>query len=219
MGFVPYHFNKQNTDDGLKTKDGLGDITVLANYKLWQSSKLTQNNKMFKHELWIGAGLKLPTGTYNVDLTDPETELGDVNSQMGTGSIDFIANAMYNIHINKIGINTAVNYKINTTNNSSFKYGDRFSANSFVYYQARVSKAIYIAPNIGALYEHASANFLANSKVDETGGYVALASTGLEINYRKVTVGATLQMPFSQEFAHGQTEAKTRGLLHITYSF
>ena len=219
LGFVPYHFNNQNTDDGLKTKNGLGDITVLANYKLWQSSKLMHNNKTFKHEFWLGAGVKLPTGTYNVDLTDPDTELGDVNSQMGTGSIDFIANAMYNIHINKIGINTTVNYKINTTNNSNFKYGDRFSANSFAYYQARATKAIYVAPNIGILYEHASANFLSSSKVDETGGYVTLASAGLEINYHNITVGTNLQLPFAQEFAHGQTEAKTRGLVHITYAF
>lgn len=219
LGFIPYHFNKQNTDDGLKTKNGLGDITVLANYKLWQSSKLTQNNSMFKHEFWIGAGIKLPTGTYDVDLTDPETELGDVNSQMGTGSVDFIANAMYNIRVNKVGINTTVNYKINTTNNTNFKFGDRFSANSFAYYQTKATKTINMAPNIGILYEHASANFLANNKVDETGGYVTLASAGLEINYRKITVGASVQLPFAQEFAHGQTEAKTRGLMHITYAF
>ncbi len=219
LGFVPYHVNKQNTDDGLKIKNGLGDITVLANYKLWQSAKITQNHKMFKHELWIGAGVKLPTGTYSVDLTNPETELGDVNSQMGTGSVDFIANAMYNIHINKIGINTTANYKINTTNSSNFKYGDRFSVNSFAYYQARAAKAIYVAPNVGVLYEYASPNFLANSKVNETGGYVTLASAGLEVNYRKITIGATIQMPFAQQFAHGQTEAKTRGLMHITYAF
>lgn len=219
LSFVPYHFNKQNTDDGLKTKNGLGDITVLANYKLWQSKKLTQHNKSLTQEFWFGAGVKLPTGTYNVDLTDPETELGDVNSQMGTGSVDFIVNAMYNIHLNKTGINTTINYKINTANNSNFKYGDRFSANSFAYYQAKITNAVYAAPNIGVLYEHASANYLSNNKVNETGGYVTIASAGVEVNYRKITVGANVQLPFAQEYAHGQTVAKTRGLVHVTYAF
>ena len=53
--------------------------------------------------------------------------------------------------------------------------------------------------------------FSGQYKVDETGGYVTLASVGLEINYRNITVGTNLQLPFAEEFAHGQTEAKTRG--------
>ena len=42
LGFVPYHFNKQNTDDGIKTKNGLADITMLANYKLWTHTSATK---------------------------------------------------------------------------------------------------------------------------------------------------------------------------------
>ncbi len=215
LAFIPYHFNRQITDDGLKIQNGLGDITIVANYKVWESLK--QNNNSFKQDLWLGAGVKLATGTYNIDLSDPSAELGDANSQMGTGSTDFIANAMYNISINKIGINTTVNYKVNTVNNSHFKYGDRFSANTFAYYQAKAAKSLYFAPNIGVLYEQAAPNYLEKAKVDETGGYVSLASAGVEINYKKITIGMNVQLPFAQEYAHGQTVAKTRGLMHITF--
>ncbi|MBV9961715.1 MAG: hypothetical protein JO072_05655, partial [Parafilimonas sp.] len=103
MGFLPYHFNHQIMDDGVFDKNGLGDMSLLANYKLWESSKLNKNNTLFHQQFWLGAGIKLPTGKYGVNFTDTANAaldelLGDVNSQMGTGSTDFIFNAMYNIH-------------------------------------------------------------------------------------------------------------------------
>ena len=224
LGFVPYHFNHQITDDGIVDRNGLGDVTVLANYKLWESAKLNKNNSSFQQEFWLGAGLKLPTGKYAVNFKDSTSEelddlLGDVNSQLGTGSTDFIFNAMYNVHMGKFGINTTANYKVNTINNSHFKYGDRFSVNSFAYYQAKTGKRIYMAPNVGLLYQYSMPNHLAKDKVEETGGYVALASAGLDVNLGKITVGTNIQVPFSQDYAHGQTVEKLSGLVHLTYTF
>ncbi len=224
MGFVPYHINHQITDDGIVDRNGLGDISLLANYKIWESSKLNKNNTSFAQEFWLGAGIKLPTGKYAVDFGDSTQEdlddlLGDVNSQMGTGSTDFIFNMMYNVHCGKFGINTTANYKVNTTNNSNFKYGDRLSINSFGYYQARAGNKIYMAPNIGLLYQYTAPNNLANEKVNQTGGYIASASAGLDVNIRKITVGTSVQLPFTQNYAQGQTVAKVSGLVHVTYTF
>lgn len=223
MGFVPYHINHQVTDDGNVDRNGLGDISVLANYKLWESSKLNKNNTSFKQEFWLGAGIKLPTGKYAVNFGDSSAVLsdllGDVNSQMGTGSTDFIFNMMYNVHIGKVGINTTANYKANTANSNQFRYGDRFSINSLAYLQAKLAKRIYMAPNIGLLYQYTSPNQLADDKVNETGGYIATASAGLDVNLGKITAGTIVQLPFAQNYAHGQTVAKISGLMHVTYTF
>ena len=219
LAFVPYQINTQNTDDGIMKKNGLGDITLLVNYKLFQKTKMnTAKRSSTSQELWIGGGVKLPTGKYHLDLSDPEANLGDVNSQMGTGSVDFLLNSSYNIRFNRFGINTSVNYKINTTNNDHFNFGNRFTANSFGYYNIAI-KSVSIAPNIGVLYEHAATNHLDNAKVDLTGGYLTLAATGVEVNYKKVTIGTNVQLPFAQDFAEGQTTAKTRGMVHVTFSF
>jgi len=224
LGFIPYHLNHQITDDGIVDRNGLGDVSLLANYKVWSSSKITKNNKSFSQDFWIGAGLKLPTGKYSVnfaDSTDSELAdlLGDVNSQMGTGSTDFIFNMMYNVHMGSFGINTAANYKVNTNNNSHFKYGDRFNINSFGYYQVRASATVFMAPNIGVLYQYTLPNYLSDSKVNETGGYVTSASAGVDVNIKKITVGTNIQLPFAQDYAQGQTKAKLSGLVHITYTF
>lgn len=217
--FVPYQINRQNTDDGVVEKSGLGDITLLANYKLFQKTKMNMGKRSSSsHEIWVGGGVKLPTGKYHLDLADPEANLGDVNAQMGTGSVDFLLNTTYNLRLNKFAINTSFNYKINTTNNDRYNFGNRFTANSFGYYNIGL-KSVSIAPNAGVLYEHASANHLASSKVDLTGGYVTLAVTGVEVSFKKINIGTNVQMPFAQNFAEGQTTAKTRGMLHVTYSF
>ncbi len=224
LGFIPYHFNHQITDDGIVNKSGLGDVSLLANYKLWQSSKLNKNNSFFKQEFWIGAGVKLPTGKYNVNFGDSTTEelddlLGDVNSQMGTGSTDFIFNMMYNIHMGMFGINTTANYKVNTANNNHFKYGDRLSVNSFAYYQSMAAKKIFMAPNVGLLYQYTLPNYLAANKVQQTGGYVTSASAGIDFNISKITIGTNVQFPLLQNYAQGQTQLKVSGLMHLTYTF
>ena len=39
LGFIPYYANKQVDDDGITTPGGLGDITVIAQYKLFHSTR------------------------------------------------------------------------------------------------------------------------------------------------------------------------------------
>jgi hypothetical protein len=224
IGFIPYHINYQNTDDGVIRKNGLGDMSFLFNRNILQTSHLnTKKHTSFRQELWLGGGVKLPTGKNQVDFKDSavdlEESLGDVNSQVGTGSLDFILNAMYNVHINNFGINTTVSYKINTENQSNFKYGNRFSVNSFGYYQAKLNSSISLAPNVGVLYEYVFPNKLQNTKVAQTGGYAALASAGVDVNIGKITVGTNVQLPFAQYYALGQTQYKPRGLVHVTYTF
>lgn len=217
LGFVPYQINYQNTDDGEKNLHGLGDISVIANYKLLDKMKMN-GGRSTTHQLWVGGGLKIPTGKYSIDPNNPDTELGDVNSQAGTGSVDFFANASYNVRINKIGINTTATYKINTTNSEGYKFGNRFNASSFAFYAAKMKNST-VSPNIGILYQDTAPNDYQSSKVELTGGYLAMAAAGVEISFKTITIGGNVQLPFSQNFAEGQTEAKTRAMMHMTFSF
>ena len=41
---------------------------------------------------------------------------------------------MYNVSINKLGINTTVNYKINSTNMEEYKFGNKLTAGSSCIY-------------------------------------------------------------------------------------
>ena len=164
LTFIPYQVNKQFTDDGIKEKQGIGDITLLTNYNVLHTAK-----KGIQQQLWIGGGLKLPTGRYSMDVTSPDANKGDVNSMSGTGSTDFLLNAMYNLSVKNYGINTSANYKLNGSNKNDYKFGDRFTVNSFAYYRLRV-KGFAITPNVGLLYEKSNMNTTNKTKVADTGG-------------------------------------------------
>ncbi|MES1215757.1 MAG: transporter, partial [Bacteroidota bacterium] len=185
LGFVPYNIVYQNSDEGITHRNGLGDITLLANYKLLD--KLSGSKHTVSQQIWIGGGVKLPTGKFSVDPSDPDLA-SIANSQVGSGSTDFLLNAQYNIRINKIGISSNVGYKINTTNKDNYKFGNRFSANSFVFYTVPVGKTV-LMPNIGILYDHSAANDLQNTKINLTGGNLLMASAGTEITLNKVSLG------------------------------
>ncbi|HEY1871702.1 MAG TPA: transporter, partial [Chitinophagaceae bacterium] len=216
LALVPYNFNHQNSDEGITSKQGLGDIIVIGNYKVFDIRSVSGNNKSVSQQLWLGGGLKLPTGKFQVDPSNPDIA-AIANGQLGSGSTDVILNAMYNVHVNRLGMNTTAGYKISSVNKDGYKFGDKLSASSFVYYTFRASK-VMISPNLGALYQNTKPSELKGSKVDLTGGTILRGSLGAEISYKKVAVGFNMQMPITQNFAEGQTKEKFQGMVHITFA-
>ncbi|MBS1573684.1 MAG: transporter [Bacteroidetes bacterium] len=212
LAFVPYNIVHQNSDEGVTNQSGIGDISLLVNYKLL--SKVAGSTS---HQIWIGGGLKLPTGRFSADYTDPDLA-SIANSQVGSGSTDFLLNANYTVRIAKLGVSTNASYKINTANKDDYKFGNRFSANSFVFYSINSGKSV-IMPNAGLLYEQAAINDLKNQKVELTGGHLMMAAAGIELAINKINVGVNIQAPLSQNFADGQTKAKLKGMMHITFAF
>jgi hypothetical protein len=217
LAFVPVNFNHQNSDEGVSNLKGLGDVMLLANYKLFDINSVNGNNKVFSQQLWIGGGIKLPTGKFEIEENDPEIA-SIANRQIGSGSVDVLLNAMYNVRIDKFGINTTANYKINSDSKNEFGFGDKFSASSFVFYPLQSSKTV-ISPNLGLLYEHTRPSELRNSKIDLTGGSILQGSVGAEISYNKITVGFNAQLPIAQNFAESQTKAKVKGMAHVSFAF
>ena len=215
IAILPYNIVHQVSDDGVTNNQGIGDIAVMANYKLFDLNS-TRNGRAFAQQLWFGAGIKVPTGKFNVDATDPAL-VAVANTQTGSASTDFMLNAMYNVRINKLGINTSASYKINTSNRDKYSFGNKFSAGSMVYYAAKKG-AVGIMPNMGLMFENTASNSLQKVTVAQTGGHLFSASAGLELSYKKLTIGASVQLPLSQNFSNGQTELKSKGMLHVTFS-
>lgn len=218
LAFVPYTSNRKISDDGVKTTVGLGDISLMANYQLLGTRRNNQSNKTIGHQLSVGAGVKLASGNYHLDFTDPAINIGDANSQTGTGSTDILLNARYVYSIQQLGTQTTLTYKINTTNKDQYRFGNRLAINSFAYYRIRFA-GMAISPNLGLLYEHSDANFFENSLVDQTGGWLFNGVAGVEMNFNKISIGINAQLPINQQFAEGQTLSKNRGVAHISFAF
>lgn len=212
LAFVPYNIIYQHSDEGITHRNGLGDASLLLNYKIMAKSAANTTQ-----QLWIGGGIKLPTGNFSIDQTDPDLA-AIANSQVGSGSTDFLLNVNYNLRKAQWGLSTNASYKINTSNKDDYKFGNVFSANSFLFYSLPIGKTVLL-PNAGLLYEHAAASDLQKEKIALTGGNLLMAAVGAELSFNKINVGLNIQQPVAQNFAEGQTKTKLKGLMHVTFAF
>lgn len=212
LTFVPYNINHQVSDEGTSDLKGLGDAALMVNYKLFATT-----NKNVSQQLWLGAAVKLPTGKFVIDASDPDVA-AVANTQLGSGSTDLLLNGMYNISISKLGVNTTVNYKINTANKEDYRFGNKLTAGAFVYYVFPL-KGVVISPDAGLLYQHTEHSALQDSKIDLTGGKILEGSLGSEISFKRVAIGLRVQLPVAQNFAENQTKENIKGMMHVSFAF
>ena len=221
LAILPYNFNEKYTEgnDLTRKKNGLGDVVINGYFKLFDGSQTTANSKLLVQSLWLGMGVKLPSGAYDVQEQQNAVATNPNIFQLGTGSLDFIPSLMYDIRLQDFGINANASYKINTENKDDYRYGNKFAANAAAYYKISLGMDKRLAPNLGLSYERQQKDHAMGYKVEETGGHLLNASVGLEANFKRVSVGASFQTPLNQDLGKGRIDAGNRVLTHISFAF
>lgn len=219
LGFASVNFNSRESQRVTMSKSGIGDMVIIGYYQLLDKQQTILNSKLLVQSLWIGGGIKAPTGKYE-PTERKENEDTPNNFQLGTASTDFTLNAMYDVRLMDVGINANVSYKINTTNKYDYRYGNKFSANILAYYKFRIAEKVTIAPNTGMLYETAGKDKEAKKyTVDVSGGHSLMATMGIEATFGAISVGGNFQPVISQQLADKRIKAGNRGMIHLTYLF
>jgi hypothetical protein len=218
LAFVPYHFNRQQTDGKSLYLEGLGDVSVLASYQLIVPKADTMN-KYLRHNLWVGTGLKTNSGKYNYNENDA-AQVANPNFQLGTGSWDFLLNLTYTLRYQKFGLNVDANYKINTTNEQKYRFGNRLSGTVAAFFVQKVTENFAVMPNIGIYAESSGLNYKNKFEVENTGGSMMAMSAGIETYFfKKCSLGFNFQSPIAQNLADKQIKAHNRALVHLTWMF
>ncbi len=218
LAFVPYNFIQKSSQDANVSKNGLGDVALMGYYNIFTNSN-TVNSKLLVHSLWLGAGIKAPTGTYKA-AEKLAVQDNPNNFQLGTASTDFTLNAAYDVRLNDLGMNVNVNYKINTENKYGYRYGNKLTTNALLYYKFRLFHKFTIAPNAGLLYETAVKDVEDNKyEVAVSGGYSTSVVTGFEFAMSKLSIGANYQSVVAQELANKRAKAGNRLMLHLSVPF
>jgi hypothetical protein len=179
------------------SKSGMGDISFLATYKLFDRQAL------IRQTVFLSAGLKLCTGDYsgNQQQIDP-------SFQLGTGSTDFLMNGSYRIAINKWIVNTVASYKINTTNSSDYRFGNILTLGSTVAY-SKSFNLISLAPYLQIIREKQFRDRSSGKTIENTGGSDLYTGIGADLSIKKLTFGGCYQF-VAKEVAHGEFNANPR---------
>ena len=207
---LPYHFHNRETATGNQDIKGIGDITVLAMYRLYQTLK---DSTFLVHTLQVGGGIKAPTGKFD------QANAGDVNPsfQVGTGSWDYLLATEYIIKRKKFGLNTILNYTIKTENDKKYRFGNQFNyAGTFFYLYEK--EKLSFAPQLGFAGEVYGSNYQYSEVVRKTAGDILFGKAGFEVGMNKFSLGVNMMLPINQNLASERVEAKYRWSVNLNYS-
>jgi len=207
---VPYHFFNRDLSTGHQAVDGLGDITLLGLYTLYQTTK---DSATVSHVLHAGGGVKAPTGRY-----DSENN-GSVNPsfQLGTGSWDYLAAVEYVVRYKNFGLNAMANYVFKTKNDKSYEFGNQLNYAATFFYVVEKS-TFTLVPQVGIAGEVYATNRQYGIDVPQTSGDIFLGKLGLEAATGKFSVGVNGMLPITQNLTGGKVEANYRLAVNLNYS-
>ncbi len=199
--------------------DGLGDITVLALYRVYQDSDIRPTGI-----LAAGAGLKTTTGEYR--QRGSNGRFIHAHMQPGTGSWDPILALSYTKLSRKFLLQGDASYEIATRNSEGYAFGSSITADLTGKYSA--GELLNLVGGVVFLHQSRSSDSKGRytnpaSLIDDpanTGGDSLWLSPGLEILPLKNTVlGAKVQVPVWERVNGVQLVASYRLLFSATYGF
>lgn len=211
FAFIPYYINRQYNNSSDYSLKGLGDISIIALYSLFNNGDNSCNN--WRHNIQFGGGIKLPVGQYN-ELDNSSSV--NPNLQLGSGSFDFFISGIYTIRFKNWGINNTGLFKYNTYNSNQFAFGNRLSINSSLFYFKQI-KNLGLLPSTGVVYEKASQDIHDEIAVQHSGGNTIFTNIGLDIYYKNMTLQLGIQLPTHQ--TNELINAKTRVNSTLIYNF
>ena len=211
IGFVPYKFNNRINSTSTINLPGFGDASILVNYQLLKPN----NEQKFQHNLFVGAGLKLPTGKY--DALNNYLFVNE-NIQLGTGSYDFPVSLNYTIRKQKTGMNVESSYKVNSVNKQHFQFGNKFNSSVRLFYSTTYKKLKFI-PQTAFSYEQNTSNLRNGVKEEFTNGYLLNQQVGLDIYYKKFGVNFQTTIPIKNNYGEGHIQNKSRFSTQLIYLF
>lgn len=212
MLLAPYRWNQQVEDGVSSGVHGVGDLSLMANYILFNTGDSLAARR--RQTLSIGSGIKLPSGRHKLPAIDGGAL--NPNIQPGTGSTDFLFSAAYTLRLGAWGAATDVLARLNTSNDQHYKFGNRLSGSAKIFYWKNLRR-FTLLPNAGVFLDAAQANRDDRSQLAGSEGVTTLATLGIEVYTGRFSAGATFQPPVWQ--SRPTVKANARWMLTFNYIF
>jgi len=215
--FISYAYSTQTRIEKTFRTNGLADLLILGQYQLLNTD-IAHPEKDWKHQIFMGAGLKIPTGKWDYQ-TEDEGYVENPNFQPGTGSWDYLASAQYVLKYKSWGIQTDWQYRINGENSKRYHFGNRIMGNANLFYQWNLTGKKSLMPFAGLYVEHSEKNTKKGFDILETGGDLMMVNLGLQLFYKNLNLSIQSQVPGKQNLASDHIHAETRWIFQTNVSF
>lgn len=213
LAVVPVNFFTQEAGAERMSRQGIGDAVLLANFNLLQS--VWGTDKKWRQALYLGGGVKLPTGKFDPALVEQEI---NPNLQPGTGSTDVMASASYTLRYGNWGLNADALLRFNATNRAGYRYGNRFNASGRLFYWAQSGRNKWL-PSVGLAHEWAAPDRHLGATLYDTGGYCLLGTAGIDWYFGHLAVSAQWNAPITQWLGAGHIHSGQRAQIGLAYLF
>lgn len=189
---LPLTYDKLTSEEGDRTRQGLGDAKLTVQANLWRNYRET--DKKWKSDLWLNTTVKLPTGDYTAEGSGTTGE--HFTFLKGTGSWDAAVALNYTLQYKKWGFSTEGSYLATTENADEYKFGNRWAANSRLFYMATV-KNTRVVPFVGASFEKSKGVRYLGFVFDDTVGKASMLEVGGQVFMEKMMLSASFSQPIS----------------------
>ncbi|HPD52670.1 MAG TPA: hypothetical protein PLI08_01885 [Bacteroidia bacterium] len=210
---LPYSYNYIETN-GMVTDviKGFGDAFILGQYQVLNTMPDSDN---VRHRVFVGGGVKAPSGVYDKPSDDGEIE---AHYQPGTGTWDLLLAGSYLLKWRQWGASSDVTFRTGRKNDLGYHMGDRFNVNTSIFHQF-VVKDWTMLPSLGAFFEQAGEDKQDELTVSNTGGWGVLGSAGFDLYYGRTSLHLAGQLPLAQDLVGTQTENKFRLIAGLQFAF
>ncbi len=213
LGVLPLNFFSKKTDSETLRRQGLGDAVLLANYNVLQNA--WGADKKWRQALYFGGGVKLPTGNFDPELVEQNV---NPNLQPGTGSLDWLLSGNYTLRYGSWGFNANALYRFSGENSEDFRFGDRLNLSGRLFYWTQTGRSSWL-PSLGLSHEWADKDYSRGQRVNDTGGYCAFATAGLDWYLGSLAFSVQWDLPLYQFLGDGYIHAGQRVQLGLSYLF
>lgn len=198
-------------------KIGMSDPILLLKYELISPSQNKENK--IKQRLLFGIGVKLPLGAhYSVFVNNLPQDENLLQLQLGTGSIDYIANASYQLRKNNFGLQSDISFKLNSSNKYGYRKGNQWNFQTNGFYQKRLVNSVLML-YVGTALENTNDDKILNTNLNNSGGTNLFASLGFDFYIKKTTLFFNYQHLVKQELNGFQMKNNLKFTLGINYNF
>ncbi|HMT00209.1 MAG TPA: hypothetical protein PLQ57_14420 [Saprospiraceae bacterium] len=212
LASVPYKWNTRTSLNGNYNVNGIGDLQATLN-------RVLVNSKFSSTSFYMdaGAGLKLPTGNFNLDLAEGKLP---VNFNTGNQAWSPVARINAFLTFKGLGILLSPSAQWSFENAEHYQFGRQLSVQTMLFYSLKISGSFSVTPYAGWHYENIARDINSEGKYEHgtgaTGNYML---TGFNVKFNNYVADLSLAQPFHSQYANEEVTAGHRFSAQLTYLF